>query len=219
MSWMTDIADPAAARERALKSLSVPLGLANPLWLAFGAAAGAGACWWLLTRLANPFNAEALFAGAAPAKATLKAVKPAAEAAAARPVDERTPVTTPVLLEVALDVAPTLVEAAQAPVEAALEAVHETLEAETPIAETAPEAVTSVEASAPEAEVEDDLTRMVGVGPRTARALIDRGVTRFAQLAAWTEDQMAAFDHELSLKGRSTRDAWLAQAKRFAAES
>ena len=38
MSWMTDIADPAAVRERALKSLSVPVGLANPLWLAFGAA-------------------------------------------------------------------------------------------------------------------------------------------------------------------------------------
>jgi predicted flap endonuclease-1-like 5' DNA nuclease len=220
MSWMTDIADPAAARERALKSLTLPLGLANPLWLAFGAAASAGACWWLLTRIANPFNAEALFAGAAPAKAAAKAAKPAAaakapaaaarkaapEAAPVRPVDERTPETTPVLLEVALDVTSALVEAAEAPVEAALEAAHEIVEA-------------PVEDVAPAVEVDDDLTIMVGVGPRTARALIDRGVTRFAQLAAWSEDQMAAFDHELSLKGRSVRDAWLAQAKRLAADS
>ena len=33
-------------------------------------------------------------------------------------------------------------------------------------------------------ESSDDLTLMVGVGPRTARALVDRGVTRFAHLAA-----------------------------------
>jgi predicted flap endonuclease-1-like 5' DNA nuclease len=232
---MTDIADPAAARERALKSLAMPLGLANPLWLAFGAAAGAGACWWLLTRLANPFNAEALFAGAAPAKAALKAVTPVAqavtEAAPARPVDKRTPETTPVLLQVALDVTPALVEAAKAPVEAALESAQQAVETgEAMLSEAAALAeaeaedhVAVVEAAVEPVvesadEIEDDLTRLVGVGPRTARALIDRGVTRFAHLAAWTEDQMAAFDHELNLKGRSVRDAWQAQAKRLATE-
>jgi predicted flap endonuclease-1-like 5' DNA nuclease len=199
---MTDIADPAAARERALKSLAVPLGLANPLWLAFGAAASAGACWWLLTRFANPFNAEAFFAGAAPAKTGAMGAE-----APVRPVDERTPATTAVLLEVALDVAPAIIEAVEAPVEAALEAAQVTLET-----------VALVDDTPPEAEAEDDLTRLVGVGPRTARALLDRGVTRFAHLAAWTEDQMAAFDQELNLKGRSVRDAWLAQAKRLAAE-
>jgi predicted flap endonuclease-1-like 5' DNA nuclease len=200
---MTDLADPAAARERALRSIAVPLGLANPLWLAFGAAAGAGACWWLLTRVANPFNAEAFFAGAAPAKAA----EDVAEAAPVHPVDVRTPETTPVLLEVALGVAPAIVEAVEAPLEAALEAVQDALEAEAP-----------AETDEPEADVEDDLTRLVGVGPRTARALIDRGVTRFAHLAAWTEEEVAAFDQELNLKGRSVRDAWLAQARRLAAE-
>jgi predicted flap endonuclease-1-like 5' DNA nuclease len=193
---MTDIADPAAARERALKSLAVPIGLANPLWLCFGAAASAGAAWWLMTRLAKPFNAEALFVGAAPAKAPAKAA-------------EKTPETTPVVLEVALDVAPAIVEAIVAPVEAVLEAVQEAVVVE----------AAAVEDAVGDAEVADDLTRMVGVGPRTARALIDRGVTRFAHLAAWTEDQMAAFDAELNLKGRSVRDAWLAQAKRLAAEA
>jgi predicted flap endonuclease-1-like 5' DNA nuclease len=213
---MTDIADPAAARERALKSLVVPLGLANPLWLCFGAAASAGACWWLMSRLAKPFNAEAFFAGAAPAKAAplVAEAEVAAKVIEATPpvaVDERTPETAPVVLEVALEVAPTLVEAAEAPVEAVLEAVHDTIEAETA-------AVEEIAAEA-EAEVEDDLTLMVGVGPRTARALIDRGVTRFAHLAAWSEGQMAAFDHELNLKGRSVRDAWLKQAKRLAKEA
>ena len=213
MSWMTDIADPAAARDRALKSLAVPLGLANPLWLCFGAAASAGACWWLMSRLAKPFNAEAFFAGAAPAKAAPpKAAPPKAAPPEAAPPEsmpkavEATPEAAPMVPEVALEVAPTLVEVVAASVEAALEAVHETIEAET----------AAVEELTPEAEVEDDLTLMVGVGPRTARALVDRGVTRFAHLAAWSEDQMAAFDHELNLKGRSVRDAWLKQAKRLA---
>jgi predicted flap endonuclease-1-like 5' DNA nuclease len=202
---MTDIADPSAARERALKSLAVPIGLANPLWLAFGAAASAGAAWWLMTRWTRPFNAEALFfAGAAPAKTAPKASAKAAELAV-----EKTPETTPVVTEVAFAVAPAIVEAVAAPVEAALDAAREAVEVEAEV----------VEDTVAQAETEDDLTRLVGIGPRTARALIDRGVTRFADLAAWTEDQMAAFDAELNLKGRSTRDAWLAQAKRLATEA
>ncbi len=59
----------------------------------------------------------------------------------------------------------------------------------------------------------DDLTRLVGLGPRSAAALAARGVTRFAELAAWTAEEMAAFDAETNLKGRSRRDAWVAQAK------
>ena len=215
MSWMTELADPAAARERALKSMVVPMGLANPLWLAFGAAASAGAAWWLMTRWTRPMNIEAVFGAAktttakAPAKQPLKAVDTVAE---------KTPETTPVVLEVALAVAPAIVEAVAAPVEAALE----TAKAETAaVAEAVSEAQTIIETEAEEEAqaAADDLTRLVGVGPRTAAALAERGITSFAQLAAWTEDEMAAFDAEMSLKGRSVRDAWRAQAKRLAAEA
>jgi predicted flap endonuclease-1-like 5' DNA nuclease len=208
---MTEIADPKAVRERALKSLAVPVGLANPLWLCFAAAASAGAAWWLMTRLATPFNAEAMFGSAAPAKKapakSVDAPKPAAKAAP--PVDERTPETTPVALEVALEVAPAIVEAMTAPLEAALEAANESVEIE----------AVAAEETVKEAETQDDLTRLVGVGPRTAAALMERGVTRFAHLAAWTEEQMAEFDAELNLKGRSVRDAWRVQAKRLATEA
>lgn len=63
----------------------------------------------------------------------------------------------------------------------------------------------------------DDLTRMTGIGPKLSEALAARGVTRFAQIAAWTEADLAQFDADLSLKGRAVREAWVAQAKRLAA--
>jgi len=62
----------------------------------------------------------------------------------------------------------------------------------------------------------DDLTRMTGVGPKLSLALAERGVTRFAQIAAWTADDLAAYDAALALKGRAVREAWVAQAKRLA---
>jgi len=65
----------------------------------------------------------------------------------------------------------------------------------------------------------DDLTRLVGIGPKLADALAARGVTCFSQLAAWTADDLAAIDAALSLKGRAVRDAWVAQARRFAAQA
>ena len=64
----------------------------------------------------------------------------------------------------------------------------------------------------------EDLTRLMGIGPKLAAALAERGVTRYAQIAAWTADDLAKFDKVLDLKGRAVRDAWVAQAKRFTAE-
>jgi predicted flap endonuclease-1-like 5' DNA nuclease len=62
----------------------------------------------------------------------------------------------------------------------------------------------------------DDLTQMTGIGPKLSVALAERGVTRFAQIAAWTADDLASFDAALGLKGRAVREAWVAQAKRLA---
>ena len=64
----------------------------------------------------------------------------------------------------------------------------------------------------------DDLTQLVGVGPKLALALADKGVKSFAQIAGWTEDDLAFFDRELNLKGRAVREAWIDQAKAFAGE-
>ena len=59
----------------------------------------------------------------------------------------------------------------------------------------------------------------MGIGPKLAVALAERGVTRFEHIAAWTQDNLAEIDKALDLKGRAVRDAWVAQAKRFAADS
>lgn len=61
----------------------------------------------------------------------------------------------------------------------------------------------------------DDLTRLVGIGPKLAAALSQRGVTRFAQIAAWTDDDLVEVDQALSLKGRAVRNAWVTQARRL----
>jgi len=48
-------------------------------------------------------------------------------------------------------------------------------------------------------------------------ALAGLGVTRFAQIATWTAEDLAKMDATLSLKGRALREAWVAQARRLAA--
>ncbi len=64
----------------------------------------------------------------------------------------------------------------------------------------------------------DDLTRISGVGPVIVKKLHDLGVTTFAQIAAWTPEDVAAMDEKLNFKGRIDRDNWIAQAVDFAKE-
>ena len=60
----------------------------------------------------------------------------------------------------------------------------------------------------------DDLTRIKGLGPKLSRLLAELGVTRFEQIAAWTEADIAAIDAKLgAFAGRPTRDAWVEQAR------
>ncbi len=85
------------------------------------------------------------------------------------------------------------------------------------------EPVAVVEAEAPMAAVtpeagEDDLLRMKGVGPKLKALLHELGITRFAQIAAWTDTDIAAIDARLgNFKGRPIRDQWVDQAKYLAA--
>jgi predicted flap endonuclease-1-like 5' DNA nuclease len=67
---------------------------------------------------------------------------------------------------------------------------------------------------APVAADGDDLTRIKGLGPKLSRLLGELGVTRFDQIAAWTEADIAAIDARLgAFAGRPTRDAWVEQAR------
>jgi predicted flap endonuclease-1-like 5' DNA nuclease len=160
MTWMDNF-DTAALRRETERAMRLPVGLASPLWLAFGAAASASVAWWWMSRLSRPFNIEAKMAHEAP--------YPQANIA----------------------------EAMTAPVEAAAEL----LDAETELV-----------------LAEDDLTQLAGVGPKLAAALATRGVTRFAQVAAWTAEDLATMDAALNLRGRGHRNDWIGQAKAFASK-
>lgn len=62
----------------------------------------------------------------------------------------------------------------------------------------------------------DDLTAIKGLGPKAAEKLQAMGVTRYAQIAAWSEADMARFDEAVNARGRVARDDWVAQASALA---
>ena len=59
----------------------------------------------------------------------------------------------------------------------------------------------------------DDLKQLSGVGPALEKKLHEAGVTSFAQIASWTEEDIAAMNDKLSFKGRIEREGWIDQAK------
>jgi len=63
----------------------------------------------------------------------------------------------------------------------------------------------------------DNLKDIAGIGPKLEKSLNSLGVYRFAQIAAWTADDIARFEARLGFKGRIGRDDWIAQAKILAA--
>jgi predicted flap endonuclease-1-like 5' DNA nuclease len=180
--------------ETTAKALRLPMGISSPLWLLIGSAAMVGAAVFWATRWMTPVNLEA----APPTPKVLPKPEPEVEAAiekAAEAVEEI--VEAPVAAEAAIEIAPEP--------EVVIDPV---IEAPVVVAETvAPEPI------APEP---DDLTVLTGIGPKMAAALAERGIVRFEQIAAWSEDEIAVLDKELKLMGRVGREAWVAQAKRLA---
>jgi large subunit ribosomal protein L21 len=70
--------------------------------------------------------------------------------------------------------------------------------------------------AAPAAAGSDDLKKLSGVGPALEKKLHAADVTTFAQIAAWTPEDVAAMDEKLSFKGRIEREGWIAQAVELA---
>ncbi len=71
-------------------------------------------------------------------------------------------------------------------------------------------------ATAPAAAGGDDLKALSGVGPALEKKLHAAGVTTFAQIAAWSDADVAEMDEKLSFKGRIEREGWIEQAKKLA---
>ncbi|WP_295630502.1 hypothetical protein [Novosphingobium sp.] len=63
----------------------------------------------------------------------------------------------------------------------------------------------------------DDLSRIKGLGPKLRTRLAELGVTRFTQIAAWSEADLAAIDAQLgAFAGRPAKDNWIEQARLLA---
>lgn len=98
--------------------------------------------------------------------------------------------------------------AAKAPVPAA----PETVPAPTPEPAPTPPPKPANDASS------DDLKRIKGVGPKLVKILAEQGITRFEQIAVWTDSDVARIDATLGrFAGRIARDSWVEQAKLLAA--
>jgi len=59
----------------------------------------------------------------------------------------------------------------------------------------------------------DDLKKITGVGPTVEEKLHDLGVTKLAQIANLSDEDIEKIDEALNFKGRITRDDWVGQAK------
>lgn len=58
----------------------------------------------------------------------------------------------------------------------------------------------------------DELKRIKGIGPKNEEALNALGIFTFAQIAAWTPENISWVEGSLSFPGRIQREAWISQA-------
>ncbi len=145
--------------------------------------------------------------------------------AAAQAVEEAAEVTQEVVettAKAAEEVAETTTETVEATVDATTESVEdvaadaaettaETVEAAGDMAEEIV-GVAPTFLSAPEGEA-DDLTTLMGVGPKLAATLNEAGIYHFSQIAEWTEDNVAWVDANIAgVRGRAAKNGWVAQA-------
>jgi predicted flap endonuclease-1-like 5' DNA nuclease len=65
----------------------------------------------------------------------------------------------------------------------------------------------------------DDLKKISGIGPGLEKTLNENGIYHYDQIAGWSASDVAYVDdHMLRFKGRATRDEWVKQAAKLAAD-
>jgi predicted flap endonuclease-1-like 5' DNA nuclease len=63
----------------------------------------------------------------------------------------------------------------------------------------------------------DDMTRIKGVGPKLAELLSSMGISRYDQIAAWSDADVLEIDAKMGrFSGRIERDDWRTQARYLA---
>ena len=63
----------------------------------------------------------------------------------------------------------------------------------------------------------DDISLIGGIGPKIHKALTEMGITTFAQVAAWTPEDVTRIETDIKQKGRVAREEWIEQAKELMA--
>lgn len=152
--------------------------------------------WWLFGRASKPaprqHRPDVLDAGTAPAQRNQALIDAASAASAAA--------TIPPASGVMGGIGEVIAAAVQ---EEAADAGG--LEAAAPVPRAGP------------AGAGDDLTRIKGVGPKLSALLASLGVTRFDQIAGWSDADVARIDAQLgNFSGRPQRDQWIEQARLLA---
>jgi large subunit ribosomal protein L21 len=82
-------------------------------------------------------------------------------------------------------------------------------------AEAKPMDMQALAASEPGAA--DDISLIAGIGPKILKGLNDMGITTYAQIAAWTPEDIERVETELKMKGRVVREEWIEQARELMA--
>lgn len=171
-------------------------------WLIFAGAlvVALGVAWWLFGRAATPrvreHRPDVLDEGAAPAQRNQALIDapPAAQI-----------ITPPPMAGVLGGIGEIVAVAAQDEVEEA--------EAEAEVAPPPPPPPATPVAQG------DDLSRIKGLGPKLQALLPTLGITRYAEIAAMSDTDLAELDSKLgAFAGRPARDQWVEQAKLLAAD-
>ena len=176
-------------------------------WLIFVVAllVGIAIAYWLFARASQPaprqHRPDVLDEGAAPAQrnqALIDDAPPAAQFTAPVHIDP------PAMAGTMAGIGEVIAVAAQEEVDAA-QTPPQTIAAEP---EAAPVAAT------PEG---DDLRKIKGLGPKMLTLLHSLGITRFEQIAAWSDADLDELDGKLgAFAGRPRRDSWVEQARLLA---
>ncbi|MGO4165898.1 hypothetical protein [Novosphingobium sp. YAF33] len=187
-------------------------------WLIFVVAllVGIAIAYWLFARASKPaprqHRPDVLDEGAAPAQrnqALIDDAPPAAQFTAPVHIDP------PAMAGTMAGIGEVIAVAAQEEVDAA-KTPPQTIAAE-PEAAPAPAAPAPVAAQGAPAEG-DDLRKIKGLGPKMLTLLHALGITRFAQIAAWTDADLDELDGKLgAFAGRPRRDSWVEQARMLSA--
>lgn len=175
--------------------------------------------FWLFGRAGKPkvrdHRPDVLDEGAAPAQRN-QALIDAPPAAAYTPPPGVPPVVAPPAAGTLAGVGEVVARGAQQEAEAGspAELAAESQPAPAPTPAPPPIAPASTAEEPPKG---DDLRRIKGIGPKLVTTLHALGITRYAQIAGWSDADLDALDTKLgAFAGRPRRDAWVEQAQLLA---